>query len=169
MDSDSGQVFSMDVIAAFTISLLSLGALLTAWDFGKTRMDESERIQELEGRANALSDILVKTPGSPPWWESDTSPNATSIGLSCSDRVISPEKVAALGRMDNSRARDAFRAGEYRYHITLRTGDGKIIALFGEPVAGGFAATSTRVVTYLNRTSFIDVTVWGERHAGGVE
>jgi hypothetical protein len=169
LSSRRGQLFSCDLIAAVALFTIALGTIVLAWDFGKVRMGEAGFSRELERKAYMVSDQLVKTPGSPLNWESDPgSPNITGIGLAQEDRVLSEAKVASLSRVDARLLREALGLGASRCYIALRTVEGAYAGRAGEEPAGGFSASATRIVSYLNRTAYLEVTVWGRRDEGGI-
>jgi len=157
--SSRGQVFSIDLTTAVSLSLVTLAVLYMTWSFERLRIGETIYAQSLEDASNRLSEMLVKTKGEPPDWE-ENPVNATSIGLAEADRVLSPAKVDALGRVGCDAVIHA-PVDVTGCMVTLRSPDGRILRRIGEPVGGDSAVTSTRIVSYMNVTTLLEVTVWG--------
>ena len=168
MDSSRAQLLNADLLLAVTLFAVALGAIMLTWNFTKARMEEASWSRELEQRTYTISDVLVRTPGDPVDWESQPAGNITSMGLAGLDGGISQEKVAALKRVDPQRLNGIFQLGKENWHIILRGGDGSIINRAGPAPAGDYAVKSTRIVSYMNRTAFLEFTLWGAKPDGGI-
>jgi hypothetical protein len=163
LKSPKGQIFATDLIAAAVIFMLAIGALLLTWDYGKTRLDETAKMREMERESQSAADILVKTPGNPPDWEKNPQDgNITSIGLAVDDRTINPKKMMALPGIGIKTMRENLRIGSDMPYITLRTPEGETI-IAGEQPNATESVRTTRIVSYNGRAALLEVTIWAAR------
>jgi len=162
LNSRRGQAFSADLIVGVMLSMLALGLLCAAWGLGKARLDETEHMRALEGKASAISDLVVKTPGDPPDWEDHPS-DAVLIGLAREDRRLSDGKVLALEGIGGNRLREMFMLGGMGCAINIRTLEGSVVAGTGAPPYSDSVVTSARTVSYGNRTMSLEVSVWEDK------
>jgi hypothetical protein len=160
--SNRGQLISADFMASTTLLVLALAVLEAAWSLGIARIGEDEAAFAAQRKADAIAEALARTPGNPADWEMEPgSPDISGIGLASSDRKLSPEKVRAMSSLGIRRLEEVFMVGGDCLTIALRGSEGSPYANLGEPNDGDYSMRSTRIVTYLNGTSVLEVTVWG--------
>ncbi len=99
MASLKAQAFSLDLIAAYAISLLTLAYFIILWGSLVSAQTRAGVREEIDLAALSVSDILVASPGYPEDWPMDPE-NAGSLGLAATPNVLAPYKVAAFSAME---------------------------------------------------------------------
>jgi hypothetical protein len=169
--SDRGQVFAADLMVAVTLFLAAMAAVAWGWGYSKARMDSAMLSQSMESEAYMLSDMLVKSCGSPPdWHKRPLDANVSSVGLADRDRVLSEGKFEAVEAADYQLLRDMFGLGPMQWHIMLRSPEGRELGRAGRPPAGDMADmaySSSRIVAYRNQTAVLELTIWEDSPPGG--
>jgi hypothetical protein len=160
LSSRKGQVFSVDLVVGIMLSIIAMGILCAAWGLAKARLDEARHLRGLEDSAYEISDLLAKSPGSPVDWETDPE-NVSVLGLAKSDRRLSASKVEALKGVEEERLKQIFGLSGGGCFLSLRSSD-DVVSVAGVLGDSDSAVTSTRIVSYLNQTMFLDVTVWDD-------
>ena len=165
MNSHRGQVFTSDLVVAVFLFCLAVGLVSASWDLSKVRLQEGDTIRRLEVKAYVIADVLSKTPGVPSNWQRNIS-NASSLGLAVCDRVLNEEKVDALTRLQEEELGRLLGVADGKVAVVLRSMHGEVLAHVGDPPLTEYAATSSRVVTYVGEPAILEVTVWDEGPVG---
>lgn len=96
-----GFIFSLDVFLSLLIMILILGISADAMDIAGNRIDNFYTEQSYQRITDDVCDILIKTSGSPEYWEEMRSASGTSPGLaetnnSSGTNKLSSKKLEAL-------------------------------------------------------------------------
>ncbi|MFC2162308.1 hypothetical protein ACFLRF_01385 [Candidatus Altiarchaeota archaeon] len=164
-----GQIFSTDLLLALFIFSLITAIFFSTWQYNKNRLTFEQNLRRLEVIANTVSEILVKTPGSPVDWETDPNfNNLTSIGLAKLPRHIDPAKLSTLPQVPADQLKDVLGIEHNEVLIELKTIDGNTIRKIGTKPASEYSVTVRRIVSYEGGEAILRVTVWGDRNYAGV-
>jgi len=152
----TGQLFSMDFLAAVFIFIIVFGVLLVSW--GSVIEDSikySER-KDMELYASRIADFFVSGGGKPYNWIDDPQ-SAYTIGLASTDRTIDTERLNALITMDNETLRSKLLISNYNFCIRLvNAGIVKGFEFKGD----GVMALASRAVIYEGMPDVIEVYIW---------
>lgn len=152
MSNRAGQVFSYDFIISAMVFLFFFSTFFFVWDYLNRQMAAQSELNDIQGRAALLSDVLVRTGGYPPNW---TAGNVESIGLASEENVIDLGRLSALNATDYSAARDAMGLGQrYSLYLGLNdTGNNTLFAYGQYPSLPKVVVPINRYVLYDNFTS----------------
>lgn len=149
-----GQIITSDLILAVTLLTILVIYLGGAIDRSIEKFSESIQLHDLELNAVRISDMLVRTSGSPDNWE-DNPNSAIAIGLSSSDRKISYGKLSAFSNLDYQTAKSVMGVSGYEFYFRLVSGGTEK----GLLPAGEKSVRVKRIVSY-NGADTVEFTLW---------
>ena len=115
----------------------------------------------METKAFQISNVLVKSKGSPEDWNSD---NVQVIGLAESDRILSTEKVSLLLSLPTNKTKKLLQTHNFNFSFMLKNADEEIILSYGENSSNQKRSISIRrYVTYNNENAIAEFNMWEER------
>src|SRR3989344_7361296 len=106
-----GQLFSSDFIISVVIFSAAIMLLLPLWNDINYQIADAEAKKDLQIAVSSISDLLVKSPGSPSNW---TPTDVKSLGLSNTRRVINLTKFESLRQLNYSAVKALL--GIYQYN-----------------------------------------------------
>jgi len=132
--SSKGQLSTLDVVMA---SFIFVGIiLLFLWSWGEIQISVrgSEDMQDYRDKAMDITDILLHTQGTPPYWADITnvSSNLLSIGLVSEPSVLDRNKLERFDEIPHDEVRKLFGLSKEDFYITVRALKGKEIYSFGD-------------------------------------
>lgn len=95
------QVSSGELLIAYFIFFFVLALTITRWSSTVEKIEDSERLSDLEDASTDIAEKLVRTKGVPPGWGRE---NVTVIGLADEPRILNPEKILIFLDMMNDSA-----------------------------------------------------------------
>ncbi len=150
----AGQLFSYDFIISAMVFLFFFSTFFFVWDYLNRQIVWQSDINDMQGRAALLSDVLVRTSGYPANW---TAANVETIGLAATseENVIDPGRLAALNATDYATARNIMGLGQkYGVHLQLNDTSNNTIFTYGQyPSSPTAVVPINRYVLYDNSTS----------------
>ncbi|MBI4173643.1 MAG: LamG domain-containing protein [Candidatus Aenigmarchaeota archaeon] len=120
------QVWGMDFVLSAIIFLSAFAMVLFAWSYANGQAAGQIQLNELQRKALEASEMLARTAGSPPDW--DTA-NVTLAGLASSEGVLNTTKVRRFLRLDYNGSKIALNLGNYEYYFALLGRDGLALNL----------------------------------------
>ena len=153
------QIAVTDLFIAVFIFMILIIFIVIYLDTYDKRLDESIKYQELETIGFQITDMLVKSRGIPPDWESNIS-NADAIGLAGYDRILSYNRVNAFFDSNYTELKEKFNIERCNFYIVLTAINGTAIKDIGEPSDGDYSVDINRYVLYQNETTILKFTIW---------
>ncbi len=119
---EKGFIFSLDVFLSLLIMILILGISADAMDIAGNRIDNFYSEQSHQRITDDVCDILIKTSGSPDYWEEMRSASGTSPGLadtknSSGTNKLSSKKLEALKK--NPELMDKLIPNGFKCSVTI--------------------------------------------------
>jgi hypothetical protein len=118
VSTNSGQVFSTDIIFAFTVFIIMAVFLMSTWNFIFDVNKENNNRIRMELLCMQITEQLVMTQGLPINWERAPE-NVTMVGLAKDDRVIDIEKLEAFMSIDYNTTKEILKTFEYDYYLVI--------------------------------------------------
>lgn len=121
MLNHKGQTVLIDFFFASIIFLVIFFAVQNQWTQDLQAAKEKSTSQELQLKAYAIAESLVKTQGEPDNWETLPVSSIERIGLAQSTLSLDTQKVNAFKNLDQnySTVKEILRAGQYDYFFQL--------------------------------------------------
>src|SRR3989338_3341372 len=86
-----GQIFSIDLVVSVVVFIIIFIFLISLWNLYSDRLQENVSSEEMYLVSFQISDILLRTPGTPNNWEASS--NAVTIGLELSPGFLDQNKI----------------------------------------------------------------------------
>ncbi len=102
------QLLTIDFVLSLAIFVSIMLTLVGIWSTVGTQVRDVESRRELQMISLAVSDMLVRSPGSPNNWNST---NVSSIGLAKIERILDLAKIREFLKMDYYDVKDKVRLG----------------------------------------------------------
>lgn len=121
MLKQKGQAVLIDFFFASIIFLILFFAVQSQWTQDIQTAREKSTQHEIQLKAYAIAETLVKTPGEPENWETLPVSSIERIGLAQSTLSLDTQKVNAFKNLDQnySAVKEILRAGQYDYFFQL--------------------------------------------------
>ncbi len=150
-------LFSTDFAIGLVLFMVVLVMVLPLWDDIRfqTLSDSEQRF--LQTRALSVSDILLRSPGSPGDWNES---NVLSIGLANEEHVLNISKVHSLFNLLNSdydRAKSLLGIPAYQLNISLTDATHSPLVLSGNRTEFGTDSSSARDVFIVTRIALLQL------------
>lgn len=121
MLDQKGQTILIDFFFASIVFLIVFFAVQAQWAQDLEQAKEKSAQQELQLKAYAIAESLVKAPGEPDNWEALPVASVERIGLAQSTLSLGTQKVNAFKNLDPqySAVKEILRTGQYDYFFQL--------------------------------------------------
>ncbi|MEK7540381.1 MAG: hypothetical protein AAB558_03975 [Patescibacteria group bacterium] len=121
MLDQKGQTVLIDFFFASIVFLIVFFAVQAQWTQDLEAAKEKSVSQEMQLKAYAIAETLVKTTGEPDNWETLAISSVERIGLAQSTLSLDTQKVNAFKNLDQnySAVKEILRAGQYDYFFQL--------------------------------------------------
>lgn len=156
-----GQIETADLIIAIGVLILLTTILIYTWNVYNTRLEEGIDNEKMQLQAFQITDMLVKTPGFPPLWETQPA-NAQAVGFATDDRVISAAKFDAFASLDYNTTKGLFDLKAYEYRVRIKNLAGAVIKEAGlnETSADVKRVVVYRYVIYNDEKALLEFAIW---------
>ena len=129
-----GQMWSMDFIISFIMFFMAVVLVLFAWDYATTENYEQMLFNDMQSTGLIVSDVLVRTSGSPQDWNM----TAMAIGLASEENTIDENKLRNfVFYMDYNDSRRIMGMGSYEYYFIMKNLDNQTMLIDGQPTVKG--------------------------------
>lgn len=156
------QVWSLDFALSLMIFMSALFATVFAWNYISANTAGTQTMHELQAKALALSDSLIRTPGLPQDWNEST---AQVIGLAEDENVLNIAKVRSFVNMsddDYDRLKGLMDIGFYDFYLEVVDLNGTVFENTTTPVdqSSLTVVPVERYVIYNGRVAKVRFVIW---------
>lgn len=145
------QMWSMDFVISVTMFFIAIMLVLFSWNYVASDNYDLQMLNDMETSGMRASDVLVRTPGNPPDWNT----TALAIGLASDENVIDEGKLRNfLFYMDYNESKRIMGIRNYEYYFSMRDLDNSTMQLDGSAIEKG-----------LNPSANVNTVVPVERYA----
>ena len=157
-NTKKSQVFTIDfLLASFIFSVLVIITMLY-WNNYNAKLEHDIKSNLLETKAFQISNVLVKSEGSPKSWNPD---NVQVIGLAESDRVLSLEKVNSFASMPINKTKRLLQTHNFNFSFVLKDTGGDIISSYGDNISNPVISINIRrYVLYNDEEAVVEFSMW---------
>ena len=116
------QVAVLDLFIAAMIFGIMVATIMAAWNSYNIKIEEKIENNDDILRAYHVSDLLVRYPGRPSYWELNSglsSDPVDTIGLAEKDGVIDPTKLAVFFNFSDDYIKNKLKIKGYEYYFRL--------------------------------------------------
>lgn len=156
MKHHKGQIIAIDFMLTMAVTAIIIILLVSTFIFYEKKIDESTSYNLMLTKAFQVSDILIKTQGSPTNWNAS---NVDVIGLVSEDRMISSEKLNQFINMPEQDIKKRFTMN-YNFYFNLKNTGGNSLASVGTIPSGTRTVVIKRYVLYENDKTIMEFAVW---------
>lgn len=159
------QVWSMDFISSIIIFFLVVSVTIFAWNYTINKNTEQVNFNEMENKALMISDIIIRSQGQPPDWDTG---NVQTIGLASEENVINQTKTLQFITMDYNIIRQLWGIRSYNFYLEMQYINGTTIQTNGNNITKGtypintsrFVVPVERYVLYNGKVSKLSFILW---------
>ncbi|MBI4399530.1 hypothetical protein HY570_02165 [Candidatus Micrarchaeota archaeon] len=159
-----GQIYSIDLVFAFSILTLLLITVIYYQNYFVINIDENEKSSDIHRIANNVAAKLILSPGEPSNW---STLDSSSIGIAKDRNILDENKLTTLLNLLNSS--DGYEKGKealgvfaensnLEYHITIE-GEGLKYTV-GKEKNSSIASSSSRYAVLNDKTIKATVVIW---------
>lgn len=157
------QVWSLDFALSLIIFMTSLFAVIFAWNYISVNAMENQEIKDLQMKALALSDSLIRTRGIPADWNES---GVKVIGLAEDENILNVTKVELFINMsvnDNDNLRGLMDIGLYGFYFEVKDINGTVYANTTTPISmtSSIVVPIERYTMYDERIVKVRFVIWG--------
>lgn len=156
--SRKAQLGMSDLFLAVSIFVVLLGAVVFTYNHYTVKFESRQNFNRMQLATMQITELLVKSPGMPADWESNSS-KTRIIGLAYSSRNISEEKVSRFIDMSYDESKRIFGTNN-DFHFRLADMGGSLIAEKGYNATGNTAISMERRVLYNGENAILSFTLW---------
>lgn len=153
------QVASIDLFIAITAFIFLISATVYAWNICNTRLADDIEYEKMELAAFHITDIMVKSQGSPSAWE-ELPAGIEVIGLARDDRLLSQDKVDAFVGLDYGSVKEKFNIGLYDYKFRLKDLANNVLQESGLDFTGDTSVVIERYIIFGDEKAILELTLW---------
>lgn len=154
------QAVITDLFIALMIFTILISAIAFVWGRYSMRFNDNLEYSGMQLKALEISDLLIKTRGSPENWELSPS-DAEIFGLASSDRTISEEKLDSLTHnVTYNNMTASLGLSDYGLYLRLSSLNGTSISDYGLDSESQLSVSIKRFVNYKNETSVFETRIW---------
>ena len=158
MRNKKAQIVTTDLFIAIVIFTIIMSIIIISWGRYTAKLDDRLNYDEMQSRAFQISNLLVKSQGSPSNWENGG--NAESLGLASRDRILSSSKVDAFANLSYGNITKLLGIRNYDFYFKLKDFENNTLVLVGNIPAGNFAVNLRRYVIYENEEAVMEFALW---------
>jgi len=139
----------MDFLMSAFIFLTAFSLVVFAWNYTSLRVSQQNEVGPAENTLIMVSDALVRTPGIPESWDSDT---VTSIGLSSRENVLNRTKVDMFINMSYEYTKTLLGLEKYHFYFRLKDMNGYVMQnTYGQNLTAGTYPQDSELVVPIQR------------------
>jgi hypothetical protein len=129
------QMWSMDFTISVMMFFIALVLVLFAWNYVASDNYELRMLDEMETTGLLVSDVLIRTPGTPADWNT----TALAIGLASDENIVDETRARNfLFYMDYNESKRIMGIRNYEYYFRMRSLDNATMQLDGFPIEKGY-------------------------------
>ena len=157
-NTKKSQIFTTDFFIAFFIFSVLLIITMISWNDYNSKLEKNIESDILETKAFQISNVLVKSEGSPTNWDYD---DVLVIGLAEFDRILSIDKVNSFVSFPINKTNDLLQTHNFNFSFILKETDGDIIFDYGYNISNPKRSVSVRrYVVYNNAEAIAEFNLW---------
>jgi hypothetical protein len=137
---------SLDFVFASLIFIIILGFSIVSYSNSIEQIKNNNVRANLESDVFSISQILVKSGGTPTYWENNPG-SVEVVGLAQSDNVLSIEKVDAFSTLNENETRGSLGITS-DFFIQIESIDGVLFFTKGEELINSSSVSIERIVYY---------------------
>jgi len=119
LSKKKGQTSMIDMLIASFLFIGLVTLIMVTWTNYNNRLNERLVYDQIQIKAFQVSDLLVKSPGSPTNWEENIS-SLKVIGLADTDRILSRNKINAFANnLTNETIKKTLNLEDYNFYFLL--------------------------------------------------
>ena len=142
------QIWSFDFAVSMVIFITALILVLSLWSYANSQTNEQLRQEKLQDLILTVSDVLVRSEGSPENWTKD---DVKIIGLASREKVLDPDKISEFMQIPYDTARQLLGTGSFNFHFQLSHANETVMKLGGNDIAIGLSPANTSIVAPVER------------------
>jgi len=159
------QMWSMDFVVSVTMFFIAVIMILFAWDYTASENYEQITFNEMQSKGLIVSDVLVRTGGSP----SDWNETAMAIGLVSEENIIDEDRLRNfIFYMDYNDSKGIMGIRNYDYYFTMKNLDNETMQLDSQNIEKGNSPSTNvnmivpvqRYVIFQEEIAKIDFILW---------
>lgn len=159
------QMWSMDFVISAVMFFVSVVLILFAWNYVTTENYEQMVFNDMQNTGLIVSDVLVRTEGSPPDWNT----TALAIGLASDDNVIDENKLRNfMDYMSYNESKRIMGIRNFEYYFTMKNLDNITIQMDGKNIEKGYPPSIDvntivpiqRYALFQEKIAKIEFTLW---------
>ncbi len=163
-----GQLFSGDLAVATILFISTLALAFFLWNSSTEDINKAEALRDLQRIAASTTEQLIRTPGTPPDWNTQWDLRGQDIsngvpGLATSARVIDPIKANSFIDMMNSTYYEQYKhllgLGEYDFYMEVTNLTGSMVGVNGKPFVVGKPLSNSEASVAVLRTAIFNNTI----------
>lgn len=156
------QLAFLDIFLAISVFFFLFVVAMFMWNDYVTDFTDRLTYEEAVIKAFHVSDIIVRSPGTPTAWEGDVSKESLKvIGLADTDRQLTHDKVKNFTSLEPNKVRALFDMMPYKYYFKITDLDGDVLEESGETVTGEEEVINLkRFVLYKGEEAIVELTIW---------
>ena len=148
-----------ELLVALAVFLIEFCVIFAFVHYHNAGIAADASYQDINAKANAVADVLVRTPGVPDDWAAYPAA-ATDIGLASvasESRVLDPVKVSAFNSTNHTIIVSALNIAPYDYYFRLSLANGTLLYETGDSTADKQAVAVQRIVRYDSQDAVMTV------------
>lgn len=156
------QLAFLDIFLALFVFFSLFVAAIFMWNDYSTNLSDRLSYEEAVIKAFHISDILVRSSGTPTAWEGDASKESLEvIGLADMDRQLTVDKVKNFTSLEVDKVRVLFNTMPYHYYFKITDLEGQLIEGSGETITGEEEVINLkRFVLYDGEEAIVEFALW---------
>jgi len=151
------QIVSADLFMAVSVFVILITTIIFSWNLYYTRLNERIAYNDMMVNAFQVSDLLVKSKGKPPGWNST---NVGIVGLAEYDRNISTRKVNSFTNISYDELKELFNTERYEFYFQIKHLNGTAMNSYGKEFNGTYSINIRRHVIHENEKAIMDFRLW---------
>lgn len=160
LPTHKGQAAITDLFIAISIFIILVTVTTLTWELYNIQLNTRLDYDDMVIKSFQISDILVKSKGTPATWETDVN-NAKVLGLIEKEKHLSEAKVNAFVQdITYTQSKDLLKINLYDFYFTIKEADGTPIVSKGIVPTGKFNVNLARVIFYQNKPRVMEFSLW---------
>ncbi len=151
------QAASTDLFMAVFVFIILITAIISCWNLYNKQINERLIYEYMIVNAFQVSDLLVKSRGTPLEWNST---NVDTVGLAVNDRHISSQKLSSFNNITYDTLKNLFNIERYEFYFQINYPNRTMRDSYGGEFNGTYSVNIRRHVMYENEKTTIDFKLW---------